>query len=159
MLFRSETKIPPMIKYALCEGLIAFYCVLTPLIFNIISEVYFSLAELNLENIIYMNILKISLGIIGLIIPTVLMGMTTPILLKEFKDDGNGLSIAKLYTLNTLGAAIGALLSGYLIIQLLGVKSTIYLTVLLNLLICGFVINKFKKENSDELLKIGRAHV
>lgn len=149
---KNETSIPPIIKYALCEGLIAVYCVLTPVIFMLISEIYFSLAKFNLENVLYLNSLKIALGILGLIIPTILMGMTTPILLKEFNEQSEGVSVAKLYTLNTLGAAIGALLSGYLIIQILGVKNTIYLTVLINLLICAFAINMFKKKNSDTLL-------
>lgn len=146
---KNITPTPAIIKYALIKGLIAIYCVLTPVIFTLISEVYFSLAKLNLESVLYVNTLKIILGILGLIVPTILTGMTKPLLLNELNEKSDKLNI---YTLSTSSAAIGSFISGYFLIKILGVTNTIYLTVLFNLLICAFAINNFKKKNSNQIL-------
>jgi spermidine synthase len=72
-----------------------------------------------------------------LLLPTTLMGMTLPLLTQSFVDrvETSGQVIGLLYGINTLGAALGALVSGYLLIGLYGFAGTIYLGVLVN----GFV--------------------
>lgn len=145
----KNNEIPPLFKYSICEGAIALYCAITPILFIIIDSLYVDLISYN-NSIYYIVFIKVVLGILGLIIPTVLMGMTTPILLKEFsKDENNSVSIAKLYSLNTLGAAFGALISGYIIIPSIGIKNSIYLAVLLNLIIAGVSLDIVKKVYKD----------
>lgn len=72
-----------------------------------------------------------------LLLPTTLMGMTLPLLTQSFVDrvETSGQVVGLLYGINTLGAALGALLSGYFLIGLYGLAGTIHLGVLLN----GFV--------------------
>ena len=57
-----------------------------------------------------------------LLIPTTLMGMTLPLMCRAAigHEASIGRQLAWLYGVNTLGAALGALLSSYLLIGLLG---------------------------------------
>ena len=72
-----------------------------------------------------------------LIIPTALMGATLPLLVSSLSSgttDAGG-KISKLYALNTLGAALGVLVAGYLLIGHMGEKGAVSLAAALNLAI------------------------
>ncbi|MFN7973527.1 MAG: fused MFS/spermidine synthase [Acidobacteriota bacterium] len=61
-----------------------------------------------------------------LVVPTVFMGATLPLVSELFvRDDrGIGTGIALLYAVNTAGATAGAALAGFLLIPLLGLRGT-----------------------------------
>jgi predicted membrane-bound spermidine synthase len=69
-----------------------------------------------------------------LLIPTTLMGATLPILVAHvvrlYKN--LGVSVGTLYCANTLGAALGAALTGFFVLYYVGLKSTIYIAATLN---------------------------
>lgn len=69
-----------------------------------------------------------------LLFPTVLMGATLPLLSVSLVDRGLivGDAVGKLYSFNTLGAALGCLLSGFFLFSFLGLKMVIYFAALLN---------------------------
>ena len=68
-----------------------------------------------------------------LVVPTTLMGMTLPMMSRIVVVEGElGARVSHLYGLNTLGAAVGALLTSYLLIGSLGLDGTIYVAALLN---------------------------
>jgi spermidine synthase len=69
-----------------------------------------------------------------LLIPTTLMGATLPLLTQSFVDrvETSGRVIGLLYGINTLGAAFGAVLAGYVLVGFYGFDGTIYIAVLLN---------------------------
>jgi predicted membrane-bound spermidine synthase len=70
-----------------------------------------------------------------LLVPTTLMGATLPILVahvvREYKNVG--VSVGVLYFANTLGAAFGAALTGFVALYYFGLTSTIYTAALLNI--------------------------
>lgn len=72
-----------------------------------------------------------------LLIPTVLMGATLPLLVSHLSEgiEDSGGKISRLYALNTLGAVLGVLVSGYILIGHVGEKGTTILAAILNLLI------------------------
>jgi predicted membrane-bound spermidine synthase len=73
--------------------------------------------------------------------PTLLMGMTLPLLVKivnSLNHDFLG-SISFLYFINTLGAAVGTLAASYFIISLFGLDTATYIAAAINLLL-AFVI-------------------
>jgi predicted membrane-bound spermidine synthase len=76
-----------------------------------------------------------------LLIPTMLMGATLPILVayvvRRYRNIG--VSIGVLYFANTLGAALGAALTGMLVLYYLGLSSTIRVAAALNLLVSASV--------------------
>ena len=67
------------------------------------------------------------------------MGITLPVLARQLTDlkESLGGSVGLLYGANTLGAAIGAITVGYVLLPSIGVKHTIFLAVLLNFLAAG----------------------
>jgi predicted membrane-bound spermidine synthase len=76
-----------------------------------------------------------------LLMPTMLMGATLPILVayvvRRYRNIG--VSIGVLYFANTLGAALGAGLTGMLVLYYLGLSSTIRVAAALNLLVSASV--------------------
>jgi predicted membrane-bound spermidine synthase len=72
-----------------------------------------------------------------LLFPTALMGATLPILVRRIVRSYRniGVSVGVLYFANTLGAAFGAGLAGFVALYYLGLTRTIYLAVGLNILV------------------------
>jgi spermidine synthase len=75
------------------------------------------------------------LSFLVLLIPTMLMGMTLPLLTQSSVDrvETSGHVIGLLYGINTLGAAAGSLVAGYILIGKFGFSGTTYIAALLNL--------------------------
>lgn len=72
-----------------------------------------------------------------LLLPTTLMGATLPMLVAHVvRHYGSvGVSIGLLYFVNTLGAAAGAAITGFVSFYYIGLHGTIYLAALLNFLV------------------------
>lgn len=70
-----------------------------------------------------------------LLLPTFLMGFSLPALSRAFRfGDGpaQGRYISLLYFVNTLGAAVGAFVTGFLLVRRIGYESSIWVGVLFN---------------------------
>ena len=72
-----------------------------------------------------------------LLLPTLLMGATLPVLAQAFivKVGSSGRVIGLLYGINTLGAAFGALISGFVLIGWLGLDGAVYFSCALNAIV------------------------
>jgi predicted membrane-bound spermidine synthase len=73
--------------------------------------------------------------------PTLLMGMTLPLVTKAFAERVRGFleTVSFLYFVNTLGAAAGAALASYAIISFSGLDTAIYVAVAINLLLVALL--------------------
>ncbi len=82
-----------------------------------------------------------------LLIPTLLMGATLPMLVAFLvRTVGNvGVSIGGLYFVNTLGAALGALTVGFLWLYYFDLNTTIYSAAAVNLTISAGILALFRK--------------
>ncbi len=82
--------------------------------------------------------------------PTVLMGATLPVLAKAVtRSQGTGgWDISPLYAFNTLGAAVGAALAGFVALALLGVTQTALAAAVLNLLVGAAVALRFHSRDN-----------
>jgi len=90
------------------------------------------------ETLIHSDLLITALGsFILLLFPTFLMGTTLPLLTSFFNQyiKNIGDSIGGLYFLNTLGAAFGALTTGFVFFNYITLSQTIYIAAILNLII------------------------
>ena len=87
-----------------------------------------------------------------LIFPTFLMGATLPILTSFFNRyiANVGESIGTLYVYNTLGAAMGALTTGFILFNYLTLSQTIYLAASLNIFIAALIFAIYGRKNHDE---------
>lgn len=84
------------------------------------------------------NLVAFLVAFLVLVIPTSLMGASLPLLahyLVSNKDIPK--SIGNLYAVNTAGAVVGIIVSAFLLIPKLGLGSTVYVGVLINLIVGG----------------------
>ena len=86
--------------------------------------------------------LQIFLSALVMFIPTVLLGMTFPLVARLFTQSlyrvGSG--VGSSYAANTVGAVLGAFAGGFILIPNLGVQNTIIFAVVMNLLIGAWLI-------------------
>ncbi len=143
----SRTRRSGLAIYAACEFMIGIYCLMTPFLFTQIRNLYVVLAAGIAPDATSLIILRIVCGSLVLLVPTILMGMTLPVMVSELqrKNTGIGQAISKLYGANTLGAATGALLSGYFILPFLGVFKSIALSAAGSLLVAFFALRLDKQ--------------
>lgn len=127
----------PVIAYAACEAGIAVYCAASPLIFALVQNVYVAMAIGQAPESPFLLPLRVLLGAAALVIPTALMGVTLPVLAQFFEHSGQALgrTVGRLYAANTLGAGLGALVAGYLLLPLIGLRATTLVAVAANLIV------------------------
>lgn len=79
--------------------------------------------------------------VIFLSIPTILMGITLPLFIKIFNRLVNDFlkSVSFLYFINTLGAAFGALIAGYILISFWGLDTAVYAAAIINFILGGLI--------------------
>ncbi|GAB4175857.1 MAG: hypothetical protein Fur0039_18590 [Rhodocyclaceae bacterium] len=140
---------PPLLLYAACEVGIGIYCAATPAIFHLLQSGYVAVATGQAPDAPFVLASRFAFGTVGLLAPTILMGMTLPILARYFTDRSAhfGASVAVLYGANTLGAAFGALLAGYAIIPALGVTRTTLAAAAMDLLV-GLIAMELHKKSA-----------
>jgi spermidine synthase len=89
-----------------------------------------------------------------LLIPTTLMGMTLPLLTQSFvhRVETSGQVIGILYGINTLGAAFGAGLSGFVLIGAYGLEGSVYIAAFLNAFvgIVAFALIRWARTGTTE---------
>ncbi len=93
-----------------------------------------------------------------LLIPTLLMGMTLPLLTQAFvgRVENAGRVIGLLYGINTLGAAVGAVVSGYILMGWFGFEGALLTAAALNLF-AGLGAAPLRPRQSDTL-SLSHAH-
>ena len=120
--------------YALLELVIGFYGVILPGLIIISKPLYSFLYNELFHYFLIYSVFTLVGCIILLIIPVICMGATLPILCRFYVEQlGHlGTRAGLLYALNTIGAALGALLCGFWLITFFGVWGTLFFAVLLN---------------------------
>ncbi|HEX41983.1 MAG TPA: hypothetical protein ENN81_07980, partial [Phycisphaerales bacterium] len=83
--------------------------------------------------------LQVAVSALLLLVPTMLMGSTLPLLGRYVTAMENqvGHKVGRLYAVNMLGAAVGCLLAGLVFIRLAGVMGTLYVAAGLNLFVAA----------------------
>ncbi len=87
-------------------------------------------------------------------IPTILMGITLPLLTKIFNRLINNFlrSVSFLYFINTIGAALGALVSAYVVISFWGLDTAVYVAATINFMLGALIFltkSLLGQENTD----------
>jgi spermidine synthase len=146
---KFEKKIPDKKKFILISQLlIALYAVfvfpyydLVPSLFNLLYPMFDDSVKLLLVN-------KLIISFFYLIFPTVLMGTVFPAIIVMSIDSIEQLpeKIGVIYGFDLFGAVLGALLSGFLFIPFWGIKTLIFFSVLINLIICLLIFFQKNKK-------------
>jgi spermidine synthase len=126
--------------YGLLEIAVGCLALLMPLAFDVIATVFRN-AYLSLPPT-EVGLIRFGLAFVALAPVTILMGMSLPVLTRHLvrEDPEVGERIARLYGLNTLGAVVGSVASGYLLIELIGLRETTLVAVGLNLCAGGAAV-------------------
>ncbi len=127
----------PLLVYGWIEILVFATGALLSLFLANFSTVYAWIHVFLPDSVLLQNGLKALLAFGLILVPTTLMGATLPIISKYYVTDHTklGTQVGFLYGINTLGAAFGCLLTGFLLISVLGVLETVLATSLVNLFI------------------------
>lgn len=143
----TDKLLNPLRAYGVCELLIGIYAVLTPVLFTVIQNVYVNFSLDTPPDAGWLTLLRVGLGVVCLGFPTVLMGATMPLMFKYLRELGvsSQSAIAPLYGANVIGAAVGAVIAGYLVLPAVGRDGGTYVAAVLSLLVALFAFNQGKK--------------
>ncbi len=127
----------PLRIYGILEISIGIFCLFVPLLFDFAIPMYRVLVKLVGESLGVLTVARLLVSVVILVIPTTCMGATLPILAKGFvgREDEIGSNVAYLYGFNTIGAFLGSAGAGFLLLPTLGLKTSILLAVIFNILV------------------------
>lgn len=133
--------------FSFLQVLIGIFSFLTIFLFDFIRNVYVSMFFGNYL-VQYGVFIKFLLSTLVIILPTIFMGGTLPLLVKYFSQKKEISKVTSLlYFINTLGSFFGTLITAYILIEVLGLKGSIILGSILNIaagLLGYFVSSKYK---------------
>jgi spermidine synthase/tetratricopeptide (TPR) repeat protein/MFS family permease len=142
----------PLALYAWLELGIGVYCLLYPLILDVVKSAFVTMvvqSQLPSDSSSVL-VLKLAVSVVTLLIPTMLMGGTLPVLVRYIsrRIEESGKNVATLYFLNSFGAVVGTLLGGLFFVPLVGLQATIMSAVGINLVVgvVALVLSRFRTE-------------
>jgi len=127
----------PLSTYGLIEIGIAVYALLVPFLFRWIDHVYALIWQQFQPGYFSFSLWRFALSGIVLLVPTTLMGATLPVLaaalVRSSRRDSN--SVTRLYACNLAGAILGTIAAGFVLLPALGVRMTIAVAAVLNVIV------------------------
>ena len=133
----------PLLTYAALEAAIGLYALLIPAIFATLVPVYQWVWESFAPNYYLFSLIRFLLAFLVLMIPTTCMGGTLPVLSKFYAlTPGNQLtlSVSSLYAINTFGAVLGTVLSGFWMIPAFGLSKSVFTASAINLSLASTIV-------------------
>jgi spermidine synthase len=124
----------PLVWYGVVEILIGLCGLLTPPAFTALQDVYGPLYHA-VGGSALAPMIRFGIAFAVLLVPTALMGASFPLIVRAAlgsRDDG-GRAIGLLYAINTLGAVVGTLAAGFVLIGEVGIRGSIGVAAALNL--------------------------
>jgi spermidine synthase len=125
----------PLKLYGYLELGIGLYALLLPALLEAATSPYVSLARALGGHAGALALLRVALGFLLLLVPTILMGGTLPVLVRFVSGDPQrfGANLGTLYGANLLGGIAGSLAAGFVLVRELGVHGATMTAVLGNL--------------------------
>ncbi|GFO70417.1 hypothetical protein GMLC_39960 [Geomonas limicola] len=125
-----------LLGYAVTEGVVGFCALLFHPAFTRIIDAAYTTMIPAIGEPVAVSVFKWTLSALMILPQSILLGMTFPLMsagiLRRFPDRP-GRSIAFLYFTNSIGAAFGVLLSGFVLIRWIGLPGTICLAGAINI--------------------------
>jgi len=127
----------PLSNYGWMEIGIAIYALLVPFLFRWIDHVYALIWQQLQPGYFAFSLWRFLLSGLVLLVPTTLMGATLPVLsaalVRSSERDSN--SVTRLYACNLAGAILGTLAAGFVLLPVLGVRTTIAVAAAINVVV------------------------
>jgi spermidine synthase len=131
---RVDRSPDPLRVYALLEVGIGLYALAVPAILAALTPVYVAIAGRLEGQFLLFNLARATLAFLVLLVPTTLMGGTVPAIGRYLvtRHETVGWNVGLLYAVNTLGAVVGTLGAGFILIGWLGLWRTTVVTAAVN---------------------------
>ncbi len=127
----------PLRTYGWMEVGVALYALLVPFMFRWVDSLYALIWQQFHPGFFAFSVWRFVLSCLMLLVPTTLMGATLPVLsaalLHSSKHHAN--SVTRLYACNLAGAILGTLMAGFVLLPILGVRTTILIAAAINIII------------------------
>ena len=145
---------PSLVPYVLLEISIGIYVLLSPSLFDLLSHL-FTLLAASVDDRASLTLVRIVVSLGALLFPACLMGATFPAMISGAAPESPSQRTARtgyLYSINTLGAAVGCFAAGYHLLFEFGVETTLTCAFGLYLFaaFCAVVANKVAKSKPRE---------
>jgi len=142
--FGSKFPGPWQIKsYCVLEILIGVFCFLSPYFFKGMEVIYLQCTDMPA---VALNLIRFFLCAIVMIIPTMAMGATLPLMSKFFISANNevGEKLGWIYSINTAGSVLGTFLAGFVLLPNIGISLTLSCACVVNLGV-GFLLLSYSR--------------
>ncbi|HJQ24564.1 MAG TPA: fused MFS/spermidine synthase [Blastocatellia bacterium] len=150
---RTESLSRPLRLYGWLEIGIGVYGLAVPFIFAALPVIYHPLWRWLQLSFFTLSLVRFLFAALVLILPTALMGATLPVLASYYARDAHriGLRVGSLYALNTFGAVIGAAVTGFALIPLLGMHATTATAAAINITLGLVALRISRLEEADDV--------
>jgi spermidine synthase len=140
--------------YVLLETLVTISALSLPFILKLVGALYVWLYRAHHPSSWQLLIVQVFISAAILLIPTMLMGSTLPLLGRFVTalEKQTGRLVGRLYAINTLGATVGCFLAGFFLLRFLGVMGTVYAAAVVNLIVVfgGWFLARFAPVPIDQ---------
>jgi len=127
---------------------IAVYALLVPLLFSWIDNVYALIWQQFQPGFFVFSLWRFVLSGLVLLAPTTLMGATLPVLAAALVYSSGKNSVTRLYACNLAGAILGTLAAGFVLLPTLGVRTTIAVAAVMNIVVGAIAILLQRRTNT-----------
>jgi spermidine synthase len=144
----------PLRAYALLEIGIGLYALAVSTIFRALTPVYVEVANALADRFLLFNLARAGLAFAVLLVPTTLMGGTVPAMGRYLvtRRESIGRDVGLLYAVNTVGAVVGCLVTGFVLLPTLGMARTVACTAAINVAIGLALLPGRRYDARDESL-------
>lgn len=132
----------PFYWYGILEAIIGVWALATPSLLAAALPIYKTLFQSLHEQQLLFGLVRFLVASIVLLPPTACMGATLPLLSRFITSSLStvGDRIGTLYSLNTLGAVIGSVAAGFLLLPVFGLNATTLIAATINILLGASVL-------------------
>ncbi len=140
----------PLLLYGLLEVGIAVYAVFVPSLISSAQGIAAELGPHAPKSFYVVSLARFVVSLLLILLPTTLMGAGLPVL-SRFMVEGReriGRDLGYLYAVNTIGASLGCMATGFLFIEHLGISATHTIAVILNLAVGSLALGLHRMQAS-----------
>jgi spermidine synthase len=143
--------VPPLVAFGVAEVLIGVTGLASPLLLEAASTLYVGLHRAAPESFELLTVARLVCSFLILLAPTAMMGMTLPLLSAALSEPRPemakaeasrraGLSVSILYAINTAGAMVGTLATGFVLIPAIGIQRAFLMAATINVVVGGVAV-------------------
>ncbi|MFQ5900394.1 MAG: fused MFS/spermidine synthase [Thermodesulfobacteriota bacterium] len=145
--------------YGVAELFIGIFAIFFPLLLQLVSKSYLFIAHVIQPGFYQASLIKFLFSLLILSFPTTLMGATLPILGKFLvrKEEDVAGSLGGLYAINTFGAVLGTVATGFILMPMVGIRTILFTAGIINILIGLYALKLNRDLKIKEEGDIGEA--